>query len=102
MSLRLPKSTLFPYTTLFRSLADGIGDPAVEVIGISRLRAVAAVAQMDEVFPVSFRPGETGVYDSGKDRKSTRLNSSHPSISYAVFFLNKKNLRFAFVMRDVI
>src|SRR5690348_17501083 len=71
---RTPSSTLFPYTTLFRSLRPG-----------ARRQRRARPAQ------VALRAGGGG---SGeplvRDRKSTRLNSSHPSISYAVFFLKKK------------
>src|SRR5690348_17488015 len=64
---RPPRSPLFPYTTLFRSYSAS---------------APAGTASQ------SGRPsGDTG---SAADRKSTRLNSSHPSISYAVFCLNKK------------
>src|SRR5438067_10092772 len=67
MIRRPPRSTLFPYTTLFRSLLRrGERDVEVEV----------------KVAVVRGRPGE--------DRKSTRLNSSHVSISYAVFCLKKK------------
>src|SRR4051794_41713546 len=68
MIRRPPRSTLFPYTTLFRSLS-GLG-AAVEV--------VEGVRDLSK--PES----------SERDRKSTRLNSSHPSISYAVFCLKKK------------
>src|SRR5690348_17646728 len=77
-----PRSTLFPYTTLFRSRDAVLGDrvrlPAealprrVPLSGARALRALGAGAD-------------------GGDRKSTRLNSSHPSISYAVFCLKKKN-----------
>src|SRR5438876_6028077 len=68
MIRRPPRSTLFPYTTLFRSRR-GLGVvPSLEADDIA-----------DE--PVRCR-----------DRKSTRLNSSHPSISYAVFCLKKKKL----------
>src|SRR5258705_6390286 len=65
MIRRPPRSTLFPYTTLFRSLEDGGGGPEI-VVG------------RDE--HIGRRP----------DRKSTRLNSSHLGISYAVFCLKKK------------
>src|SRR5438876_3588721 len=67
MIRRPPRSTLFPYTTLFRSLD-------------ARLGADHLVALLDRADP----EGRRG------DRKSTRLNSSHPSISYAVFCLKKK------------
>src|SRR5438876_9196578 len=72
---RPPRSTLFPYTTLFRSNLDKTsrGDNFLSVVG--RLKP-----------GVSLRQAESEI-----DRKSTRLNSSHPSISYAVFCLKKKN-----------
>src|SRR5207245_10457761 len=72
---RPPRSTLFPYTTLFRShvRARRPGQPA----DLSRHRAPRAQAQRPVPQP--------------RDRKSTRLNSSHGSISYAVFCLKKKN-----------
>src|SRR5205085_3485399 len=73
MIRRPPRSTLFPYTTLFRSIARLPGrDPAQP--------AVALMAHYDTV------PGSPGA----GDRKSTRLNSSHSQISYAVFCLKKK------------
>src|SRR5687768_17623525 len=75
MIRRPPRSTLFPYTTLFRSrttIADRRGDPA------------ARSASHD-------RAGRCrGSRAPGRDRKSTRLNSSHGYISYAVFCLKKK------------
>src|SRR2546430_13675008 len=75
MIRRPPRSTLFPYTTLFRSrsLFHGVRDHAArrEI----RRRGVRA-------------PGPAG--RDGRDRKSTRLNSSHSQISYAVFCLKKK------------
>src|SRR3712207_7354728 len=87
MIRRPPRSTLFPYTTLFRSSTG-------EVMGV------------DAAFPVAFAKSQIGagsalpttgavfisVRDSDKprDRKSTRLNSSHANISYAVFCLKKK------------
>src|SRR5438552_13439177 len=72
MIRRPPRSTLFPYTTLFRS-GDGVGDR------LARLRLVIGEggARID-LLPVA------------EDRKSTRLNSSHQIISYAVFCLKKK------------
>src|SRR2546430_10228119 len=71
MIRRPPRSTLFPYTTLFRSLA-------VELEIQDRLREPG-------------RPEEILERMRGEDRKSTRLNSSHSQISYAVFCLKKKN-----------
>src|SRR2546430_7237996 len=73
MIRRPPRSTLFPYTTLFRSL-----------VGVAR-RATDVVARLDRLGTL------TGVHLGGPvDRKSTRLNSSHSQISYAVFCLKKK------------
>src|SRR3712207_8010425 len=82
MIRRPPRSTLFPYTTLFRSSEAG---PL----------PLADAAGHDEhhVRAWSCRQGQTGCCkdgESGKDRKSTRLNSSHANISYAVFCLKKK------------
>src|SRR5437764_2807531 len=79
MLRRPPRSTLFPYTTLFRSLAQG----AVEQEILFEQRASAGV--------VALRGQNLGqVLTSQGDRKSTRLNSSHRCISYAVFCLKKK------------
>src|SRR5690348_18184577 len=74
---RPPRSTLFPYTTLFRSLARGlVQDPLAD-----RIEEPALLGNADEI---------RGQQNSALDRKSTRLNSSHPYISYAVFCLKKK------------
>src|SRR3712207_6960757 len=88
MIRRPPRSTLFPYTTLFRST---IAEVNRENVGITTLpngseEIVAALFLTDE------RLG-TRVFRSFiiVDRKSTRLNSSHANISYAVFCLKKKN-----------
>src|SRR5689334_24843525 len=85
-----PRSTLFPYTTLFRSICP-------EVIGnLSRVSApgfserVISMATGFHIHLVSDATGET-LNSITRDRKSTRLNSSHSSISYAVFCLKKKN-----------
>src|SRR5690242_20816391 len=80
MIRRPPRSTLFPYTTLFRSRGGPGGG-----------RGGTAFAQVHHAAPL--RPRRTGKkpeIDAGLDRKSTRLNSSHMSISYAVFCLKKK------------
>src|SRR5258707_15339023 len=86
MIRRPPRSTLFPYTTLFRSRADAV-----------RIRAARHdwihTRQPRRICPVGL--GRTLVKTHGAnpprlDRKSTRLNSSHANISYAVFCLKKK------------
>src|SRR5256885_11159764 len=93
MIRRPPRSTLFPYTTLFRSqrrwfvIANKMDLPgAPENLAALRKRFPSV-----DVVPVSAATGE-GINDlKGKlDRKSTRLNSSHLVISYAVFCLKKK------------
>src|SRR5690348_17801805 len=77
MIRRPPRSTLFPYTTLFRSRGGG---PAP-----SRCLLLAGASAGKMSYPLVQDLAADG------DRKSTRLNSSHPSISYAVFCLKKKN-----------
>src|SRR3712207_7307550 len=81
MIRRPPRSTLFPYTTLFRSSAL-FGATEDEVLAVRRQAQAqvprAIVFHDPRVFP--------------RDRKSTRLNSSHANISYAVFCLKKKKL----------
>src|SRR2546430_7061520 len=86
MIRRPPRSTLFPYTTLFRSPSGSAG---------ARQGGLSAVeARTDDDAPVA-RERVTAVPAPGgarwRDRKSTRLNSSHSQISYAVFCLKKKN-----------
>src|SRR5256885_5260758 len=80
MIRRPPRSTLFPYTTLFRSL--DVDD--CHVSGL-RLQQDAAVVRQ--------HLAQEGIEARGRDRKSTRLNSSHLVISYAVFCLKKKKTR---------
>src|SRR3712207_8960295 len=85
MIRRPPRSTLFPYTTLFRS-------PGVSGFNYPSILYAEGLADL----PVCFidRGMESGVISTGRsfqDRKSTRLNSSHANISYAVFCL-KKNI----------
>src|SRR2546427_1914563 len=84
MIRRPPRSTLFPYTTLFRSRL--IAHP---VVVDHRLAVIASIGQLLD--PVAHEA--LGVQDQllhALDRKSTRLNSSHSQISYAVFCLKKK------------
>src|SRR5258708_9975845 len=76
MIRRPPRSTLFPYTTLFRSEQDSVSQPAIHIF------LFCAVPHSARRKDASLRR---------RDRKSTRLNSSHQIISYAVFCLKKKN-----------
>src|SRR3712207_7305791 len=100
MIRRPPRSTLFPYTTLFRSLvalwccghaelrrwSEVLEDGAPRRLGPGA--ATVAFVDDDQVEEVGREVAEHAV---GVDRKSTRLNSSHANISYAVFCLKKKN-----------
>src|SRR5690348_18031384 len=81
MIRRPPRSTLFPYTTLFRSLT-GLRPAAQDVGYLPAARRAAA--GNGHIHTLHVEAAEAS------DRKSTRLNSSHPSISYAVFCLKKK------------
>src|SRR3712207_8814576 len=95
MIRRPPRSTLFPYTTLFRSLEQH------------------DVAGRDEAQPEPARGGHASgeraslagepahTHPQPLDRKSTRLNSSHANISYAVFCLKKKNIRIILSVRHL-
>src|SRR5690349_23503531 len=78
MRRRPPRSTLFPYTTLFRSILD---------VNVERLR------YLDDVMPQNVFTLYSNAFNIRRmlDRKSTRLNSSHVENSYAVFCLKKKN-----------
>src|SRR3712207_7413702 len=93
MIRRPPRSTLFPYTTLFRSFRGGT-DAQCQHLGQILCAGTASSLRR-------YRPDETR-----PDRKSTRLNSSHANISYAVFCLKKKKdyhgLHLVFVTRHVV
>src|SRR3712207_8974640 len=86
MIRRPPRSTLFPYTTLFRSK---------EVVDL----AVAAQRQVIELLTQRTR---ANVEELKVDRKSTRLNSSHANISYAVFCLKKKKKKNYIIIETLI
>src|SRR3989442_5935736 len=98
MIRRPPRSTLFPYTTLFRSRVRVFPERAVQP-GASRRRLRSPVRSdgiRDRLRPLPRRQrredgGRPAVALGDLDRKSTRLNSSHVRISYAVFCLKKKN-----------
>src|SRR3712207_8856144 len=95
MIRRPPRSTLFPYTTLFRS-RDAQGAPAV-VVGRGGPRAGPPAGRRGRrgAAGAGCHGGDGGVRrgDGRRDRKSTRLNSSHANISYAVFCLKKKKIK---------
>src|SRR2546430_12840913 len=96
MIRRPPRSTLFPYTTLFRSAAQrdqlpaaklGDIDPVIEDLAFGRLFEAQDAAAHRRLAAAAFA--------DQPDRKSTRLNSSHSQISYAVFCLKKKHTTFS-------
>src|SRR5438876_6606101 len=89
MIRRPPRSTLFPYTTLFRSHAE----PHTFCLGTAAALLVAWVTLWLALRQQARQPARELLAEGTLeklDRKSTRLNSSHPSISYAVFCLKKK------------
>src|SRR3712207_8758722 len=101
MIRRPPRSTLFPYTTLFRSPRHGDlpdeRDRMVRVVLACRVRrasrpGVDAPERVARVGPAANTADRNVGRKSCRDRKSTRLNSSHANISYAVFCLKKKHL----------
>src|SRR3712207_7590881 len=92
MIRRPPRSTLFPYTTLFRSLG-------FAVTGLDIVPGMVEVARSKAAdLPARWVAGDARAFDLSEhfrlilDRKSTRLNSSHANISYAVFCLKKKKI----------
>src|SRR3712207_8466964 len=87
MIRRPPKSTLFPYTTLFRSR---VGWTRERPAGARRLRRHARPAAGLPRLDPGDAAHDAGIEARKADRKSTRLNSSHANISYAVFCLKKK------------
>src|SRR3712207_9495969 len=93
MIRRPPRSTLFPYTTLFRSThgrlqrRDAAGDRRPDDVGAAAVHLGRALLRRRELVAQEL---DLLRLDEGKDRKSTRLNSSHANISYAVFCLKKK------------
>src|SRR3989442_7806874 len=101
MIRRPPRSTLFPYTTLFRSrdlddhivdrvegVPHGVLDAACQHVGLAHCEIVAGPQRGDHQHAVA---GGAAEVDGLRDRKSTRLNSSHVRISYAVFCLAKQS-----------
>src|SRR5437870_6192512 len=101
LPLPAPRSTLFPYSTLFRSRASKAepAQPSLGTLGVHESRRNSDEAGAEEAHRSVARPAAGGrrlepvlTRDLGpeRDRKSTRLNSSHVAISYAVFCLKKK------------
>src|SRR3712207_7413413 len=87
MIRRPPRSTLFPYTTLFRSATDGDPLPALLCASTVAFFVLLQMALLENWFEVTRITFLSWII---LDRKSTRLNSSHANISYAVFCLKKK------------
>src|SRR2546429_2803009 len=85
MIRRPPRSTLFPYTTLFRSIEKLLKGAQAQVVAFERFEVGAGIEKRQDDFVA-----EVMAQVKGADRKSTRLNSSHGYISYAVFCLKKK------------
>src|SRR2546429_7358098 len=94
MIRRPPRSTLFPYTTLFRSNSAMTAKGWTEVPSGGDVEVFAIETTQNQqtldTFYNGFGGGRRWGFGGGLDRKSTRLNSSHGYISYAVFCLNKK------------
>src|SRR5690348_17764057 len=93
MTLRPPRSTLFPYTTLFRS--DGFYvTPSINIVTKPDANSIYQKTEVFgpnvAIYMVEEISEAIKIINQSRDRKSTRLNSSHPSISYAVFCLKKK------------
>src|SRR3712207_7956199 len=94
MIRRPPRSTLFPYTTLFRSEAKRLSDILAFAINLEHVGDIIDKNLMElaaKRIRNHLRLPKDSLADIDRDRKSTRLNSSHANISYAVFCLKKKN-----------
>src|SRR3712207_8632123 len=102
MIRRPPRSTLFPYTTLFRSLVKVVAECRTSTAAESGSRADTGGGQLHALVRQASREAScvkpcschAGGIRFSQDRKSTRLNSSHANISYAVFCLKKKKQYF--------
>src|SRR5256886_4287541 len=107
MIRRPPRSTLFPYTTLFRSVAAITSTPAVHSPACLATTMTGwkvflrARSRLSLARATPFASANSGPV-SGSDRKSTRLNSSHSQISYAVFCLKKKKYNNSFKSRGAL
>src|SRR2546427_4438685 len=93
MIRRPPRSTLFPYTTLFRSNAELLCVLGLQPLPAGELHGLGADDASNQITceePLQDVEGDVPARGAKADRKSTRLNSSHSQISYAVFCLKKK------------
>src|SRR5256885_6758691 len=99
MIRRPPRSTLFPYTTLFRSCGEAPGFVVNRILNSS----VSELWRFQEESGIDVKELDKVVSESkaAPDRKSTRLNSSHLVISYAVFCLKKKNKNKSILMSQL-
>src|SRR5690554_7069071 len=93
---RTPRFALFPYTTLFRSERRGFGEEhavfaAVDDTGEVGQQPLCEIVRFEHPDVVAVDRLRLLLVEAGRDRKSTRLNSSHVRISYAVFCLKKKS-----------
>src|SRR3712207_8414385 len=92
MIRRPPRSTLFPYTTLFRSFAQQDTSLKAQIYSLIKNEPSVSTLHADSILQ---KDGDLYIYFNtaeSLDRKSTRLNSSHANISYAVFCLKKKKI----------
>src|SRR3712207_7469926 len=92
MIRRPPRSTLFPYTTLFRSVS-GFGSVVAHLVLFALLPILPDAALQEKEPDIQRSVDVVELTPEEQDRKSTRLNSSHANISYAVFCLKKEMLR---------
>src|SRR5688572_31649091 len=95
MIRRPPRSTLFPYTTLFRSVGLQCHAGIVVKSRFGDDRVAGTVWELKSEWG-------RGPFAGGKDRKSTRLNSSHSQISYAVFCLKKKKKKNKYTIQSTV
>src|SRR2546430_7898553 len=105
MIRRPPRSTLFPYTTLFRSVTAERGRFSRHALHQAAVAAHDVNVVVEDREPRSVEAGGEPLlgdrHPHARDRKSTRLNSSHSQISYAVFCLKKNKIQFHVVKRIV-
>src|SRR3712207_8426913 len=95
MIRRPPRSTLFPYTTLFRSYPEEL--TVLEACFHRGNDVVELIREYERCMETEGHPGLEELLERMEDRKSTRLNSSHANISYAVFCLKKQKLKSSYL-----